>query len=156
MKLSVWRWLVVPNIVFCTHLSALGAPAAQYHLECPPIFEAKAVVFVAGQSPAGWQPFMPSTLTIQSGFLMYGPPELKRQSQPDSFKDSRRATVATWDLREIPSDEKWLSCGYGDAQELTLSKALPPDVAKCTVTATKNERGWVTSVAAQCEPLRSK
>ena len=96
---------------------------------------------------------MPSRLEVESATLMYGPPETFLESKPDSWKRGKLKDVATWDFSEVPQMEKWLSCGYGAKRELTLSKALPRDVARCMVTTTKNGHGRVLGIAAHCDKL---
>lgn len=135
--------------------SAADLPA-YYALACPPVLEREIVTFAGANTPTGWKPYMPSRLEVQSGFLMYGPPETLETATPASWKDGKLADTSTWDFSGLPTEEKWISCSYGAGRELTLSQALPRDVAKCTVTTAKNERGWVTSVSVQCAKLPSK
>lgn len=133
-----------------------SSPPTEYDLKCPPALEREAVAFVGSRAPSEWMPFMPSRLGVESASLMYGPPETLSESKPDSVKKGKLKDIATWDFSEVPQVEKWLSCGYGAKRELTLSKAFPRDVSKCTVTITKNEQGWVIGIAAQCDKLRDK
>lgn len=155
MKRKLLMWIAPAAISVHTACFASPLPGG-YDIACPAILEREVVTFAGASAPNGWKPYMPSRLEVESGFLMYGPPETLETSKPTSWKDGKLADTSTWDFSELPSDEKWISCGYGAGRELTLSKALPRDVSTCTVTTTKNERGWVTGVAVHCEKLRSK
>lgn len=128
-----------------THLCA----AAEYHIPCPPTFDAQAIKF--GAVAPGWTPFAPSSLTVQEGFILYGPPQSLAYVRPGNFKDGAQSTKSTWDLQGGPRLEKWFSCGYGAGHELTLSQQLPSDVTSCTVVASKDKHRGVTGVVAHCK-----
>lgn len=123
--------------------------AADYHITCPPTFEAQAIKF--GPVTPGWTPFAPSSLTVQEGFILYGPPQSLAYAKPGTVQEGTQSTKATWDLQGSPQLEKWLSCGYGEGHELTLSKQLPNDVAMCTIIATKDKLRGVVGVVAHCQ-----
>lgn len=151
MALKIWQWTMA-TVSLCG--SAAASTGADYEITCPKVIETRAVAFVGPEVPTGWRPYMPSSLSVETGFMMYGPPETMTYSKPDSSKKGRKTQTVTWNFSEVPESDKWLSCGYGAAHELTLSKALPRDVSICTVTSTKDNRGNVSGVSARCLPLR--
>ena len=90
---------------------------------------------------------MPGLLYVGNAAILYGPPATKSYSVPTATTDGRRLDTTTWELAD---GEKWLSCGYGAGDELTLSAPLPHDVTKCTARLEKDAQGSVTAVSVQC------
>jgi hypothetical protein len=131
-------------------MSPLAVHAGEYRLSCPPVLDTQAIPFNPSSVPAGWAAYMPSALEVQTGSIMLGAPATMRSAKPASSTDASRQDTTTWQLGELPHAEKWLRCGYGAADELTLSRPLPSNVTTCTVTATKDNRGNITGVAVQC------
>lgn len=127
--------------------AATAAQAADFRISCPPTFTTQAVQFAPSAVPRGWTPFMPGALNVENASVLYGPPATKSNSVPTATTDGRRVDTTTWELAE---GEKWLSCGYGSGDELTLSAPLPPDVTKCTARLEKDPQGNVTAVSMQC------
>lgn len=56
---------------------------AEYQIACPPTFDAQAIKF--GPVAPGWTPFAPSSLTVQEGFIVYGPPQSLAYAKTGSF-----------------------------------------------------------------------
>lgn len=142
MKLTV-RWIVLSCILF----RVATVHADDFRIVCPATFAAQAVIFAPVAIPAGWTPFMPGFLYVGNAAIIYGPPATRKYSVPTSTTDGRKVDTTTWELAE---GEKWLSCGYGAGDELTLSAPLPRDATKCTARLQKDERGTVTDVSLQC------
>lgn len=124
------------------------AVTMEYRLSCPALLDARTIRLDPGSQ--GWKPFVPSSLLVQTGRIIIGSPETLSFTKPSFSTDGRYQNAATWRIRNVPGLEKWLTCGYGAAGELSLSKALPPDVFVCTVTTSKDIGSKVTSVTAQC------
>lgn len=137
---------LVATTLAVSHMSTCAA--AEYQFVCPSIFPAQAIRF--GAVANGWTPFAPSSLPVQEAFIVLGPPQSLAHAKPGTYQNSPKAITATWDLQGSPQLEKWLSCGYGDGHELTLSKQLPRDVTSCTVVASKDKHRGVTGVVATC------
>lgn len=128
------------------------AVAADFHLKCPSLFAAKALTFSSADLPAGWTPFMSSNADLRGGAILLGPPATMMYSKPSSSSEGPGGATVSWQqLWEIPDSEKWLSCTYGDSQELTLSAPLPRDVTACTLKKSMGDHGQVTQVALQCK-----
>lgn len=117
-------------------------------LTCPAFLAASSIQFTA--TPAGWTPHTPAPLEVRTADLLFGPPASGQIAESSSFKESKSRTVATWELAALPTEPKWLRCGYGAAIEITLSKQLPTNVSSCTITSIKDADGNVTSVEAKC------
>lgn len=124
------------------------AHASSITILCPAEFPVQTINF--GPPPQGWTPFAPSSLRVGSGELMYGPPSSYQSAKPSSYREERNRNIASWKLRELTKEEKWLSCGYGMAAELTLSRQLPGNVAECTIITDKDSYRNVTAVHATC------
>lgn len=128
----------------CAH----GAPL---DIACPASFPATAVQFSAHALPAGWSPFMPSSLAVQSGGIMFGPPESMTYSKPDGGSKTATLETIVWRLRDVPDSAKWLSCMYGASGEVTLSMPITKDVDACTIRIPKDRRGNILEVTLRCE-----
>ena len=124
------------------------AAVVEYQIACPDLFDARNVHF--NTMPQGWTPFAPSSLMVRTGRIMFGGPETKSDVNPSSSVDSKYSSMAAWQLRNVPGLQKWLTCGYGAASELTLSKIIPQDVYACTVITSKDLQANVTGVVAEC------
>ena len=127
--------------------AAAVARAEDFRISCPPTFDPQAVLFAPTAVPSGWMPYMPGLLYVGNAAILYGPPATKSYSVPTSTTDGRRLDTTTWELAD---GEKWLSCGYGAGDELTLSAPLPRDITKCTARLEKDVQGNVTAVSVQC------
>lgn len=125
--------------------------AASITVECPAEFSASAIKF--NEAAPGWTPYAPSSLHVSSGDLMYGPPASHLLAKPATYRQHKDRDVATWDLKDQPTTPKWLTCGYGAAGEVTLSRQLPSDLKECTVTAYKDQGGNISRVVATCSTL---
>ena len=139
-------------VAICTAACVLSCNtvvhASSITILCPAEFPVQAINF--GTPPQGWMPFAPSSLRVGSGELMYGPPSSYQSAKPSSYREERSRNIAIWTLSELTKEEKWLSCGYGMAAELTLSRQLPGNVAECTIITDKDSYRNVTTVQATC------
>ncbi|NGZ82877.1 STY0301 family protein [Duganella aceris] len=124
------------------------AHIVEYQVACPDLFDARRIRFDA--IAQGWTPFAPSSLMVTAGAIIYGAPVTRAGVEPSAASDGRYETMATWQMRQVPGLQKWLNCGYGAANELTLSKIIPQDVFVCTVITSKDLQAKVTGVVARC------
>ncbi len=124
------------------------AAVVEYRVACPELFDARNVHF--DTISQGWTPYVPTSLMVRTGRIMFGAPEAKSDVKPSSSVDSKYESMAAWQLRNVPGLQKWLNCGYGAANELTLSKIIPQDVYACTVITSKDQQANVTGVVAEC------
>lgn len=134
---------------------AVAAPTT-FSIRCPA--HVAADIIRVAPAPEGWMPFVPSSLEVRGAELMFGPPASYKLARSSSYRRFKRRTVSTWELAGLPDAEKWLRCGYGAADEITLSRQLPTDVTQCEVTRDLDADGNVTTVAAVCtyaaKPMR--
>jgi len=105
------------------------AAAPTFSIRCPA--HVAADIIQVAPAPQGWIPFAPSPLEVRGAELMFGPPASYKLARSSSYRQFKRRTVSTWKLAGLPDTEKWLRCGYGAADEITLSRQLPTDVTLC-------------------------
>lgn len=129
-------------------VSNASAAPASISIDCPAHFPADQVTFPG--KPFGWIPFMPADLEAHTADLMYGPPARQALAKPASYRVHAHSTVATWELAGLPQAQKWLQCGYGAGDELTLSQQLPMAVDTCRVTRHLDAQRNVVKVEAVC------
>ncbi|MES2128120.1 MAG: STY0301 family protein [Pseudomonadota bacterium] len=109
-----------------------GAIAAAADLQCPAQI-AGGPVQVPGAS-TDWVAFAPVPLKLHSVGFMDGPPSRKIELMPAKIDQHRDRSTVTWQFADGPlKNGKWLSCGYGDGGEITLSKPISDSTATCIV-----------------------
>ncbi|MET3132215.1 hypothetical protein AAKU55_002485 [Oxalobacteraceae bacterium GrIS 1.11] len=133
---------------------APAAFSAELKFECP-LASLPAESVEIKNPPAGWTPFTPSFLPLHGVGLRYGHPSKKQDSKPYSeVKNKHGGWTVTWKME--PSDVKptegmWMSCGYGEANEVTLSKPLPLNISECTVTSTVKDKASFPAFDIRCK-----
>lgn len=139
----------------CAIVLAGGAIAASptVTIRCPAHVSADTIR--VEHAPDGWLAFVPSSLEIRSAELMFGPPTSYKLARSSSYRQFKRRTVSTWELAGLPDTEKWLRCGYGAADEITLSRQLPTAVSECRVTRELDVEDNVTTVEVDCTYIPS-
>ena len=131
----------------CFCLLAGSSTAAELKLECPVEFPAAAVQII--KPPAGWTPFTPTFLPLHSMALMTGPPANKAMLRPESEVKRPNGLTVVWKLEGL--HDIWLSCGYGEANEVTLSKQLPGAPSECAVNYLDRKPPAFTQIELRCK-----
>jgi hypothetical protein len=133
--------------ISCLCIAAFNVQAAETQIECPADLPADAVQIV--KPPSGWTPFTPTFLPLHSVAIMTGPPTAKAMLKPSSETKRSKGSSVTWQLDGLR--DVWLLCGYGEANEVTLSKQIPGAPSKCTVNYTERKPPAFTLVEIHCK-----
>jgi hypothetical protein len=130
-------------------LGAVSATAtgAEFLVDCPISLAADAVAVT--RPPPGWTPFTPTFLPLHAVGITDGSASRKAVLKPDSIVTRKNMETLKWDLRNVA--DVWLSCDYGEGNEVILSKALPPGTSECTVTYTKGAPGEFDKIGVRCK-----
>ncbi len=121
--------------------SAHQAPAAP---SCP------SSVTVTVQPVTGWKSQASSELFLNSATPINGPPERHGDLASFTRKQRKDEWIETYDLDRPFPDGKWLECGYGTHNEVTLSQPLPEQAKACTFTYRKGAKAGQHSIKIEC------
>lgn len=111
-----------------------ASPAA---LECPASIPEQSVQLVS--TPPGWKSFVGAPLYLHAAEAMVSPPELLGALIPDDERRGKTGMIDTYQIDGTFPHGKWLACRYGEADQVTLSRALPDDTKACTFSYRKGE-----------------
>lgn len=140
--------ILCAGVVACLLAATSLASGAEYPVECPTELKTQAIQIV--QTPAGWTPFTPSDVRLHGVGIMYGPPAEMRHAKPDFDKKQKNGHVVTWLFDEEDTSPKWINCGYGLGNEVTLSKELDSATASCKVSYTRKQKYAIQQVLIRC------
>lgn len=130
--------------IFAAMAISLTAAAAPIALSCPPS------VPVSAGAQAGWATSTASELYLNSAAPISGPPDRRGSLSQFSTKPGKTEWSYTYDLnREFP-DGKWLECGYGAHNEVTLSKPIPDAVRSCSFIYRKGAKAGQHDIRIRC------
>jgi hypothetical protein len=135
-------------------LSALSAPIlAQNKVEqCPSQITETGLQLLKG--PVGWVAYQGGTMRLEAAGFMAGPPSTKTDLKPWSSEEIRGARTAIWKFDPdsfLDSDGLWLSCAYGKAQNVTLSRKIRSDYAECRVAYSTNKGDPSHHIVVTCK-----
>lgn len=125
------------------HLAAAAA------IECPAEVAAKAIHL--DDTPPGWQFHVQSPLYLHSAAPMSTAPEKRGYLKPDKEEGKAGRWSYTYVLEGPPGDGKWLQCGYGAHNELTLSKKLADDTKVCVIKLHRGAKVEQNIVQIDCQ-----
>jgi hypothetical protein len=116
---------VVIMLVGVLTLPVVGAK--EWFLECP---NEVAGGSINVQLSSGWNVYNPDRLRLRSAAFMGGAPDKMMYLVP--YQVSRKAGIQL-ERWKFDGGEVWLKCAYGDAGQITLSKAIDGQPEECTV-----------------------
>lgn len=128
--------------------AVMAAEPAAVPLSCPP-----SISIAAAQAtpPAlGWKVHVASDLYLNSATPISGPPEMRGELADYTTRPGRHEWSYIYDLDRDFSDGKWLECGYGTHNEMTLSQRLPDAIKTCTFTYRKGEKAGQHHIRIDC------
>jgi hypothetical protein len=137
-------WLAAFPLLF--HSSAY---AAALQLACPISIAEKSIQLV--NTPEGWTTFTGSPLYLHGAAPMDGPPA--HLGELSDYTETRKGEQQsyTYQLRGKFPDGKWLSCTYGESDQVTLARRLPDDTNVCVVTSRKGKHVGQNDIKIDCK-----
>lgn len=118
-------------------------------LTCPPSVAISAAPTKSGF--AVWRVFIGSELYLNSATPISGPPEMHGDLADYSSRKGKNEWSYTYDLNRDFPDGKWLECGYGAHNEVTLSQRLPDTVKMCTFVYRKGKQAGQNDIKINCK-----
>lgn len=97
-----------------------------------------------------WTSFIASPLYLHSAAPMSGPPEMRGDLADFSERRTKHEWSYTYHLKGSFPGGKWLQCGYGEYNQVTLSQRLRDDVQRCTFTYRKGEKAGQYEIRIDC------
>jgi hypothetical protein len=98
----------------------------------------------------GWKTHVASDLYLNSATPIDGPPEMHGDLADYTSKPGKKEWSYTYDLDRNFPDGKWLECGYGPHNELTLSQRMPDSIKICTFTYHKGAKMGQNDIKILC------
>jgi hypothetical protein len=95
--------------------------------------------------------FVTSRLYLNSAAPISGPPEMHGDLAEFTSKPGKVEWTYTYDLDRYFPDGKWLECGYGTYNQITLSKPLPDTTKSCTFTYRKGAKAGQHEIKIRCQ-----
>ncbi len=145
------RVMPIKMVIFAIFNAASAeAIAAPFGVECPTEIAQHAVQLP--DTPGGWTPFVASPIYLHSAGMAGASPEklvaLVGHSKGRPGKSAEWST--TYTLEGPYPDGKWMECGYGEFNQIILSKRLKDDTQECTVTYRKGEKAGQNHLKIVC------
>lgn len=108
-------------------------------IACPAELAASAVSVT--HAPAGWTGFVPTKLMLHAVGVSLGRLEDRSTLIGDYRKLARGAFTETFSMRNVGNFERWLTCQYGDSNDIIIARPLSRTVDDCVVLYTPDEWG---------------
>lgn len=121
-----------------------SANQAPESLSCP------ASVGITVPEVTGWKSQASSELYLNSATPISGPPDRRGDLTNYTHKQMKDGWSETYDLDRPFPDGKWLECGYGTHNEVTLSRPLPEPSKACTFFYRKGTKAGQRSIKIEC------
>jgi hypothetical protein len=128
-------------------MSAQAAPEPA--LQCPQSIEQKSVQLI--NAPAGWATFVHKPLYLHGAAPMSGPPNELGELADYSEKREKGAMVYTYKLDAPFPAGKWLSCTYGEGDQISLGMKLADNIKVCTFRYKKGTHVGENNIAISCQ-----
>jgi len=125
-------------------LALCGSSAAAGPAACPD------AVAVTVPPVAGWKSPGTAELYLNSAAPISGPPDRRGDLANFTRKQTKDEWIETYDLDRPFPDGKWLECGYGTHNEVTLAQPLPESAKRCTFTYRKGAKAGQRSIKIEC------
>lgn len=136
------------------HLSALfaltaTATGAETTITCPKELPADALKIV--KAPQGWQPFISSHLYLHSAAPIAGPPQRLGQMVGVTTRSTKTESTIEYHSLDAPYPEGvWFQCDYGEGNEFSIARKLPPGLKSCVVKYRKGEKAEQNDLDIKC------
>lgn len=145
----VWRRaLFYAMALECLEVGAATSGTSALPLSCPPSVPISATPPKAA-SP-GWKVYIDSELYLNSAAPISGPPEMHGDLAEFTSRTGKKEWSYTYNLDREFSDGKWLECGYGTHDEVTLSQRMPDTIKECVFTYRKGEKAGQNDIKINC------
>jgi len=137
------------NFMLTVVLTVQGHAAEVDRLNCPPSVPIT-------MSPAGvhalqdWRIEGGRVLYLNSATPIAGPPEQRGNLAEYTSRRGKNVWSYTYNLERDFPDGKWLECGYGTHNQLTLSRRLPDAIKACTFLYRRGEKAGQFDVKIDC------
>lgn len=137
-------WSITIPFLFQSAVNAAAPP-----LECPTSIAEKSIQLV--DTPKGWTTFTASPLYLHGAAPMSGPPE--KLGELSDYKQSRRKNelAYTYQLDGKFPEGKWLSCTYGESDQVIFARRLPDDTNVCVITSRKGKYVGQNDIKIDCK-----
>lgn len=126
-----------------------AANAAAPPLECPSSIAEKSIQLV--DTPKGWTTFTGSPLYLHGAAPLDGPPEKLGELSDYKQSGGKHELAYTYRLDGKFPDGKWLSCTYGESDQVTLARQLPDDTNVCVITSRKGKHVGQNDIKIDCK-----
>ncbi|MDO8074201.1 hypothetical protein O3299_21920 [Janthinobacterium sp. SUN176] len=100
--------------------------------------------------PAGWTPYIGSSLYLSAAAPIDGAPERRGQLVPGGERTKKGRTILSYRLEGPYPDGKWLQCSYGAHGEVTLSRRMDDSVSLCEFTYRKGSKAGQNEIDIDC------
>ena len=107
-------------------------------------------VAVAVPPEAGWTSPATAELFLNSATPTSGPPDRHGDLTNFTRQQKKDGWTETYGLDRPFPDGKWLECGYGTHNEVTLSQPLAESAKVCTFTYRKGAKAGQRSIKIEC------
>jgi hypothetical protein len=128
-------------------MSAQAAPEPA--LQCPQSIAQKSVQLTI--TPAGWTTFVRSPFYLHGAAPMSGPPNELGELADYSEKREKGAMVYTYKLDAPFPAGKWLSCTYGEGDQVSLGIKLADSIKVCTFRYKKGRHVGENNIDINCQ-----
>lgn len=137
----------IKHTIFAT-LATFGQTASAS--DTMPLLACPDSVSITPQQTTGWKVHVASVLYLNSATPISGPPELQGDLANFTTRRQKDKWSYTYNLDRPFPDGKWLECGYGSHNEITLSRRLPDSIKTCTFTYRKGAAAGQHAITIEC------
>lgn len=135
---------LIPVMIALWTFSADSAEVTA-NLACPDFVTVKVLPV------SGWEGHPTAELNLNSAAPTSGPPEQHGDLANFQRVQKKGEWSDTYDLDRPFPNGKWLECGYGEHNEVTLSQQLPAPVKKCTFSYQKGAKAGQHKIKIECK-----
>lgn len=145
-------WLNIRPYVISIWFAATTSPAGAATtspLECPHLIDERSVRL--SDTPPGWTTFIRAPLYLHGAAPLSGPPEEQGELAEFSQKREKDVWTYTYQLDAPFPAGKWLTCKYGESDQVTLSKKLDDNVQACSFRYQKGKHVGENNITITCK-----
>lgn len=130
---------------------ATSAAAAIQYVECPSEISQASIRIVG--TPGGWSTYVASPLYLHSAGAAAAPPEKLANLVGESIGQPGRSKewFTSYKFEGKSPDGKWMECGYGEYNQVIVSKRLADDTSECKVSYRKGEKAGQNALKISCK-----
>ena len=141
----------MPILILVIATAAVAAVASQAAIAAKAPASCPSSVPISTPHIQGWTEAPASVLYLNSAAPTSGPPGMRGDLSDFTSKPGKIEWSYAYKLDRLFPHGKWLECGYGPHNELTLSKQLPDDVKSCIFTYRKGAKAGQVDIKIRCE-----